>query len=594
MRRRGARAEEWIEVRQRRRHAIRRGDRRLLPHLGIRETLPAVVEINRHRPERREVLRLREFIVGIRPHSVAAARAAVADDGRHAEREIRAADAAGRVGRVAKMLRRAGSCRGPGDDDLVGAVAAVGIGVEVRDLHRHAGHEVVVDARKTGQVISVFIEDEHVVIRGDFRRVEEVVPLEIELRRGSAHDELLCDVRPRAGREIVKAAAGQIHGHIGEKEVVHARLAGAPVSVGDGRKIRFVAERAAIARSAVVERFFSREHRAVHHVLDGLSDHAVGEKRFVGKADVVHDHVAISHLAQLANALGKRRLRGARGVKGERAVGRDVVDDLQHRAAFIRVVVGGIAVLHDIHRRGVFGAIGEAGEIVAQHIRRGVRSREIVAVREHADGDARAGDVAALHHIHFHRRQALARLRARAPPRTMHEHDGLHAGQLRHRRGLPDREVRAHDAMRRGEALACGKRRGHFRAERGERSADVIFRRRAIEINVHHHAADRVGLRAPPGRLQALLHRGAAALGREIRGLRRVPRGELAQAAAEIRGHRRDIIDGASGGAGKQQRTETKTEKEGGRFCVHEFVRQEATGEPREFANRSSRQASGK
>ena len=68
--------------------------------------------------------------------------------------------------------------------------------------------------------------------------------------------------------------------------------------------------------------------------LNGLRDHAILEERLIKIADVVDDHLGAG-IGKRKDAVGEVLLAIESGVEGEARAGRDVVDDLQHRPAFV-------------------------------------------------------------------------------------------------------------------------------------------------------------------------------------------------------------------------------------------------------------------
>ncbi len=115
------------------------------------------------------------------------------------------------------------------------------------------------------------------------------------------------------------------------------------------------------------------------HGLDRLRHDAVLEERLVEIGDVVADHFA-ARIRERDDAVGEVLLAVEGGVEGQARAGRDIVDHLQHRPAFVGAAGG--EVLKHLNGRWQASARlvrGRAAEIVE-------------AVGEHADLDAGAGE----------------------------------------------------------------------------------------------------------------------------------------------------------------------------------------------------------
>ncbi len=124
------------------------------------------------------------------------------------------------------------------------------------------------------------------------------------------------------------------------------------------------------------------------HGVDGLRDDAVLEDRLVEVEDVVDDDVAVvRRVAERLDVRREARFADVRRREEELRVGRDVVDDLEHRAALVRPAG---EVLHDGHGREVPERIARSGQVAARDVR-GRAAERVERVGEDADPDAGAG-----------------------------------------------------------------------------------------------------------------------------------------------------------------------------------------------------------
>ena len=126
-----------------------------------------------------------------------------------------------------------------------------------------------------------------------------------------------------------------------------------------------------------------------------------------------------------ADVVGEVQLAAVRRGEAEAGFRRHVVHDLQHRAAF---VCAGRLVFEKDDGLGVAVRIARARQVAAGDVERcAVRRRvRVIAVRHHADGDARAID-ACRQLVHAMLDDALAGRRADVRYHRRRRHDGEHA-----------------------------------------------------------------------------------------------------------------------------------------------------------------------
>ena len=222
--------------------------------------------------------------------------------------------------------------------------------------------------------------------------IEGLVPLEHDQAAAVGLDSL-CDVAPGSRVEIVEAAG------------VQRRVDAAEVEVGVGpglRAPRHDAHRGIVGlRARTVASRRKVRDAGCGHVVHGLRDDAVLEHR-LGRVDhVVDDDVRleaclrirrIGEAAERADVVREVDFAAVRGREAEPRLRRDVVQDLQDRAAFVGVA--GVALLQHGDRRCVAARVARTrkvpgGDVVGS---RGDRSLHVVAVRHRADRDAAAVD----------------------------------------------------------------------------------------------------------------------------------------------------------------------------------------------------------
>ena len=92
--------------------------------------------------------------------------------------------------------------------------------------------------------------------------------------------------------------------------------------------------------------FLSGKRVTRRHVVNRLGQNAVGEERFVGETDVVHDDIAkgLRRRAQIANACRHRGLGRSAGSEGDLRGRRDVMNYLGHAATFVGHVGTGVVI----------------------------------------------------------------------------------------------------------------------------------------------------------------------------------------------------------------------------------------------------------
>ncbi len=224
-------------------------------------------------------------------------------------------------------------------------------------------------------------------------RVERLVPLEHDEAAVVGLDRLR-DVARRAGVEVVEAAG------------VQCRVDAAEVEVGVGpglRASRHDPHRGIVGLPArAVARRGEVRDAGRRHVVHRLRDDAVLEHR-LGRVDhVVDDDVGleagigvrrVGEAAERADVVREVDLAAVRGGKAEPRLRRDVVHDLQHRAAFVGVDAE-VALLEDGDGRRVAERIAGARQVAREDVVRRVRPRavRVVAVGHHADRDATTVD----------------------------------------------------------------------------------------------------------------------------------------------------------------------------------------------------------
>ena len=188
-------------------------------------------------------------------------------------------------------------------------------------------------------------------------------------------------------------------------------------------------------------------------LIDRLRNDAVLKERFSEIDDVVDDHVGLEPGAvvrcrrvarECADVVGEAQLPGVRRREAEFRLRREIVHDLQHRAAFVGPRR---EVLENDHRLGVTRRIAHAREIASRDVEcRAVRRRVgVVAVGHHAHRDPRAIDTRGkLVHTMLH--DALAVGGADVGLHRARWHDREHTLGARNR----SRAVRPEHTLRRG------------------------------------------------------------------------------------------------------------------------------------------------
>ena len=140
----------------------------------------------------------------------------------------------------------------------------------------------------------------------------------------------------RAGGDrdgLGKAAAEQFS--IGERQAIEQSRPGRPGGL------------VGIARIVACRGDIS--HALCFNGLDGLRNNAILEERLVKIRHVIANDFAAG-IRQRQNAVGKILFAVSSGVEGETRSGRNVVDDLHHRAAFVRAA--GRKIRKDLNVRG--------------------------------------------------------------------------------------------------------------------------------------------------------------------------------------------------------------------------------------------------
>ena len=295
--------------------------------------------------------------------------------------------------------------------------------------------------------------------------------------------------RPGIGIKIVKSTRGQRR-RDGIQVKVLARRSSPGRRIRDGIEGGSIATALLIARGGKIHDFFARQHRARGHVINRLRDDSIGEHRLLRVKDVVHDDVAVRTRIrpQFSNIGSEIDVAHKGRRKSEFRRRRDIVDDLQHGAAFIedRRMAGrfvGRIFDHVDPGRGQIVRGNIVGRMVSQGIAIQIGQRFIVAVGQNTHGNPGAPKSLRIHRGSAQLQGPSGNGQARVPNGVPPQGDGKHAGRARDLRDFVHGHKRGDRPMAIKTVFGCD-----LRARCDEQSAHFRNRHLSIQMNAQHDA----------------------------------------------------------------------------------------------------------